>query len=286
MRFVSFTAQGKARYGVLKGSGIVDLSARFGRIVPNLLTFIDAQGQGFAPQVDESWETDYLLGDVTLLPVVPAPSKILCVGVNFDDHRKEMKRDAAAHPTIFTRFADTLAGHGAALLRPRVSTSLDYEGELAVIIGREARHVPVERAHEYVAGYSCFNDATVRDWQRHTSQFTPGKNFPCTAALGPALVTRDEVSSLSPLSLTTRLNGAVMQQAMLDQMIFDMPQIIAYVSAFTKLVPGDVIATGTPSGVGSARDPQVWMKAGDTVEVIIEGIGHLVNTVADEVVTV
>ena len=282
MRFVSFTAQGKPRYGILKDSGVVDLSARFGRIVPDLLTYIDAEGQGFAPRIDDAWETDYLLGDVSLLPPIPAPSKILCVGVNFDEHRKEMNRDRAAHPTLFTRFADTLVGHGSALLRPRVSTSLDYEGELAVIIGREARHVPVEKAYEYVAGYTCFNDATIRDWQRHTSQFTPGKNFPCTAALGPALVTRDEVASLSPLSLTTRLNGAVMQQATLEQMIFDVPQIIAYISSFTKLVPGDVIATGTPGGVGAKRKPPLWLKPGDQVEVELDRLGILRNGVSDE----
>jgi 2-keto-4-pentenoate hydratase/2-oxohepta-3-ene-1,7-dioic acid hydratase in catechol pathway len=284
MRFVSFVAQGKARFGVQKDSGLVDLSARFGPIVPDLLTYLTAVSREIAPAVDAGWETDYDLDDVSLLPVIPNPAKVLCVGVNFDDHRKEMGREKAAYPTIFARYADTLTAHKAALVRPRVSTSFDYEGELAVIIGQEARNVPVEKAMSVVAGYSCFNDGSVRDWQRHTTQWTPGKNFPATGALGPSLVMRDDVGDLRPLSLTTRLNGAVMQEATFAQLVFDIPQIIAYVSSFTKLLPGDVIATGTPSGVGSARTPPVWLKAGDTVEVVIANVGHLVNTVADEVV--
>ncbi|MBC7793163.1 MAG: fumarylacetoacetate hydrolase family protein, partial [Clostridia bacterium] len=166
MRFVSFTAQGKARFGVLNDTGIVDLSARFGGIIPDLLTFIEAEARDIAPPVSPLWEADYGLSDVVLLPVIPHPNKILCVGVNFDDHRKEMGREKAEFPTLFTRFADTLIGHNAPLVRPRVSASFDYEGELAVVIGREARHVPADRAMSVVAGYSCFNDASVRDWQR------------------------------------------------------------------------------------------------------------------------
>lgn len=282
MRFVSFSAQGTPRFGLIKDAGIVDLSQRLGPATPDLASYLAQAAVGDAPNITSTWETDYQLGDVTLLPVIPAPRKILCVGVNFDEHRKEMGREKASHPTIFTRFADTLIGHGGHIVRPRVSTALDYEGELAVIIGREARHVPADKASEVVAGYSCFNDATVRDWQRHTTQWAPGKNFPATGALGPTFVQASDVGDLRPLSLTTRLNGVVMQQATFAQMVFDVGEIIAYVSAFTTLRPGDVIATGTPSGVGQARTPQVWMKTGDSVEVVIENVGHLVNTVVDE----
>jgi len=173
-------------------------------------------------------------------------------------------------------------GHGQAILRPRVSTQLDYEGELAVIIGRGGRYIRREDALSHVAGYAPYNDATLRDWQRHTHQFTPGKNFPATGGFGPWVVQANEVADLVALRLRTLLNGETMQEAGLDQLIFTIPHIIEYCSAFTRLEPGDVIATGTPGGVGFKRDPQVFMKPGDVIDVDISGIGRLSNTIADE----
>ncbi len=183
------------------------------------------------------------------------------------------------YPTIFTRFADTLTGHHTPMLLPASSTSFDYEGELAVIIGKHGFHVPEDRALDIVAGYSIFNDGSIRDWQRHTNQFTPGKNFPATAGFGPTLVTQEEAGTLPEKSIQTHLNGKLVQDAHLGNMIFSVAQVIAYITAFTPLNPGDVIATGTPGGVGFTREPPLFMKAGDTVTVTIEDIGTLTNTI-------
>ena len=224
----------------------------------------------------------YALADVVLLPVIPNPSKVLCIGHNYESHRQETGRAKADHPSIFTRFADTLVAHGQPIVRPRASTQLDFEGELAVVIGRGGRAIPEARALEHVAGYACFNDTSVRDWQWHTNQFTPGKNFPGTGALGPSLVTPDEASDLAAVHVTTRLNGVIVQDQAIGEMIFPIPRIIAYVSAFTPLSPGDVIATGTPGGVGAKRSPPLWMKAGDKVEIEIGPVGRLTNRIIDE----
>lgn len=217
-----------------------------------------------------------------LLPPITNPDKILCVGVNYDDHRKETGRDKSEKPVIFTRFADTQVGHGSALVRPRSSERFDYEGELAVVIGRPGRHIPESAALAHIAGYACYNDGSVRDWQRHTHQFTPGKNFPGSGGFGPWLVTADEVPDPFALTLTTRLNGQEVQKATTDLMIFDLKQLIAYISGFTKLNPGDVIITGTPGGVGDKRNPPLYMKPGDVAEVEISGIGLLRNPVIAE----
>jgi 2-keto-4-pentenoate hydratase/2-oxohepta-3-ene-1,7-dioic acid hydratase in catechol pathway len=186
------------------------------------------------------------------------------------------------NPTIFTRFANSQIGHLAPLLRPKVSTDFDYEGELAVIIGTSCRHVAQADAYAKVAGYACYNDGSVRDWQRHTHQFTPGKNFCGTGPFGPWMVTPDEVGPIGPQRLQTRVNGQVVQDATLAEMLFDIPRQIEYCSTFTQLEPGDVIATGTPGGVGAKRTPPLWLKPGDVVEVQIDGVGLLRNPVADE----
>jgi 2-keto-4-pentenoate hydratase/2-oxohepta-3-ene-1,7-dioic acid hydratase in catechol pathway len=216
------------------------------------------------------------------LPVVPAPARILCVGVNYLKHIEEMGRERPAYPTLFTRFPDTLVGHGAAVVRPRLSTRYDYEGELALVIGKAARYVSATEALDYVAGYTCFLDGSVRDWQQHTSQFLPGKNFPATGACGPWLVTPDEIPDPGALRLETRVNGTVLQAAPTSDLCFDVRRIIEYCSGFCRLNPGDLIATGTPSGVGFARQPPRWLVPGDVVEVEISGIGILRNTVVDE----
>jgi 2-keto-4-pentenoate hydratase/2-oxohepta-3-ene-1,7-dioic acid hydratase in catechol pathway len=280
MRVVSFTAGARSSYGIRVDGGVFDLGVRFAGFAPDLKTYLAAVAQGFAPLAAHT--ADFAPGEFRLLPVIPNPSKILCVGLNYQDHRKETGRPEVPHPALFTRFADSLTAHEDVIWLPPVSTSLDYEGELAVVVGKPAYRLPVERAAEHVAGYACFNDGTLRDWQHHTHQFTPGKTFQKTGAFGPELVTPDEIRDFANATIETRLNGQVMQAAKLGDMIFSVPQIISYASGFTPLQPGDVIATGTPGGVGFKRQPQVFMKAGDRIEVSIAGVGHLINTIAEE----
>jgi 2-keto-4-pentenoate hydratase/2-oxohepta-3-ene-1,7-dioic acid hydratase in catechol pathway len=222
------------------------------------------------------------LAGLAFAPVVPDPSRIICVGINYLEHIHEMGRQKPDYPTLFTRFPDTLVGHGQAIVRPRISTQFDYEGELAIVIGKTARYVSAASALDYVAGYTCLLDGSVRDWQRHTTQFTPGKNFPATGGCGPWLVTTDEIPDPAALRLTTRVNGEVLQQAPVSDLCFGVPRIIEYCSGFCALNPGDIIATGTPSGVGFARQPPRWLTPGDTVEVEISGIGILRHQVVDE----
>ena len=220
--------------------------------------------------------------EIKLLPVIPNPDKIICVGLNYETHRKETGRPVEQHPSIFTRFAASQIAAGDPILIPRVSTALDYEGELALVIGRPGRYIKAENAFDHVAGYACYNDGSIRDWQRHSHQFTPGKNFVGTGAFGPYMVTADDIDDIEAQTLTTRLNGEVMQQAKISDMIFSIGQIIEYVSSFTPLEPGDVIATGTPGGVGFKREPQVYMKPGDICEIEITKVGLLRNPIAQD----
>ena len=220
--------------------------------------------------------------EIRLLPVVADPGKILCVGLNYESHRKEAGRAEAEHPAIFTRYADSLIAHGDPIIRPRISTKLDYEGELALVIGKVGRNIPEQDALDYVTGYACFNDASIRDWQKHNIQFTPGKNFPGTGAFGPYLITPDEVGNLEEQRVITRLNGEVLQDQPISDMIWPLATLINYISTFTPLSPGDVIVTGTPGGVGFKRTPPVWMSPGDVVEVSVGTVGTLVNPIEDE----
>lgn len=223
------------------------------------------------------------LAGCRFLPPVPAPTRILCIGVNYAAHAAESDRPSGApYPTVFTRFPSSVVGHGEPIIRPHVSDRFDYEGELVVVIGRTGRYITRERALDHVAGYSCFNDGTLRDYQRHTTQFVPGKTFDRSGSFGPWVVTADEIADPSTLVLTTTLNGEQMQHAPTSDLIHDVPALIAYCSEFTTLEPGDLIVTGTPGGVGYARTPPVFMVPGDVVEVTITGIGTLGNTVADE----
>lgn len=208
-------------------------------------------------------------------------AKILCVGVNYRPHIEEMGREVPTRPVVFIRFPDSLVAHDEPVIRPRISEQFDFEGELAVVIGREGRCIRRDEALEHVGGYCCFLDGSVRDWQRHTSQFTAGKNFECSGAIGPVVPAAD-VPDPGALELTTRVNGVVMQQGRVADLVFDVPYLIEYISTFTRLRPGDVIATGTPGGVGAARTPPVWLRDGDIVEVSIDGIGTLRNAVRDE----
>jgi 2-keto-4-pentenoate hydratase/2-oxohepta-3-ene-1,7-dioic acid hydratase in catechol pathway len=282
MRFVSFEAEGRSSFGIAHDNGVFDLGRRLGALLPDLKTYLEAAALGLAGHLPKPHIVDYAAGEFVYLPVVPNPTKVLCIGVNYVEHRAETGRPEVAHPTIFTRFADTLIGQGEPIRMPTVSTSLDYEGELAVVIGKPGYRVPKDQAFDIVAGYACFNDASVRDWQRHTSQFAPGKNFPATGGFGPELVTPGVLEGLEGRAIETRLNGTVVQSAKLGDMIFGIPAIIEYVTTFTRLLPGDVIATGTPGGVGERRKPPLWMKVGDTVEVAIDGVGKLTNPIALE----
>lgn len=280
MRLVSFLHDDQARIGAMQGEGIVDLSDQgVGRSVKHILR----QGtlQRAAELADER-PVSFAAGEVEFLPGVVNPAKILCIGVNYRKHVTEMGRDLPEHPWVFVRFADSLVGHDASMIRPSVSSDYDFEGELAVIIGRSAHRLSAAEALDYVAGYSCFNDGSIRDFQRHSGQFTAGKNFLGSGSMGPWIVTRDEVPDVGDLQLETRLNGEIMQSSGTGDLIFDIPTLIEYCSTFTRLEPGDVIATGTPGGVGAARTPPVWMQPGDTVEVSISGIGVLRNTIVDE----
>ena len=275
MRFLSFlTPDGRATWGARTDNGIVDLSAVAPTlreaIASNLLSSASLEGKVYAE------------ADIKFLPVIPDPEKILCVGLNYRSHIKETGRDMPTKPSIFTRFANTQVGHEQNMIRPRVSEKFDYEGELAVVIGKTCRYVEQKDAASVIAGYTCYNDGSIRDWQRHTIQFTPGKNFPGTGGFGPWLVTPDEFRDFGDNQITTRLNGTEMQRAPLNDLVFDVPALIEYCSTFTQLEPGDVILTGTTGGVGAFREPPVWMKDGDVVEVEIEGIGILRNTIADE----
>lgn len=204
------------------------------------------------------------------------------MGVNYRPHVEEMGREIPDKPVVFVRFANSQVGHGQAVVRPAASEQFDFEGELAVVIGRRARHVRREQALSFVAGYTCFMDGSVRDWQRHTMQFTAGKNFHHSGSMGPQLVTADEIADVTALTLQTRVNGATLQTGRISELIFDIPFLIEYCSTFAELLPGDVIATGTPGGVGAARKPPVWLKAGDRVSVEIADIGRLENPVVDE----
>jgi acylpyruvate hydrolase len=218
------------------------------------------------------------------LPPLPAPGKIVCVGLNYIDHSLESGFTPPAYPTIFARFASSLIGHGAPILRPAASIQLDYEGEMVAVIGRGGRHISKNHALDHVAGYSIFNDASIRDFQTKSPQWTVGKNFDGTGAFGPVFVTADELPGGGKgLKIQTRVNGRVVQDATTTDMIFDIASLIAILSEAITLNPGDIIVSGTPSGVGMARKPPLFMKHGDVVEVEIEGIGVLRNPVEDDV---
>lgn len=282
MKFASFRIRGVPGYGLVTEDGLRPVPATFVARYPDLGAALAADALAAAAAVALSNPQVVGLAEVKFEPVVPRPGKILCVGVNYLTHIREMGREPPEYPVIFVRFPDTLVGHDQPIVRPRVSTQYDFEGELACVIGRRARHVSREQALDCVAGYTCLMDGSVRDFQRQTSQFTAGKNFPASGAFGPWLVTTDEIPDPAALCLETRLNGTVMQRAPTGDMRFGVADLVAYASTFTQLEPGDVISTGTPGGVGFARQPPVWLQAGDVLEVEISGIGVLHNPVVDE----
>ena len=281
MKLATFkTAQG-ASYGAVVGKGIVDLRRYLGNQYPDLKALIAADAIDQAKK-HLSETPDYQASDITWLPVIPNPDKIICVGLNYQDHVVETKRDNTEQPAIFLRLPESQVGHKQPIVRPRESTDLDYEAEIAVIIGKPGRRISQKDSWSHIAGYSCYNDGSVRDWQRHTIQWTAGKNFARTGGFGPWMVTADEIPPGTKMTLSCRLNGERMQHATTEQMIFKIPKIIEYVSAWTTLVPGDVIVTGTPGGVGARRNPPIWMKPGDKVEVEIDKVGILENSIGED----
>ncbi|HQS95795.1 MAG: 5-carboxymethyl-2-hydroxymuconate isomerase [Novosphingobium sp. 17-62-19] len=275
-RYISFRRpDGTPSFGRLDGETVQDLGVQGASAF--LKDVLDGDLAALAANAS------FARADVRLLPVVPNPDKIFCVGLNYATHVAETGRDQKEFPAIFTRWADSLVADGEPLVRPPETTRFDYEGELAVVIGKGGRRIPRATALDHVAGYSVFNDGSVRDWQRHNIQFTPGKTFPGTGAFGPALVTPDDVADLASQRVQTRLNGELVQDQPISDMIWDVAFVIEYCSTFAPLNPGDVIITGTPGGVGDKRTPPLYMKGGDVCEVSIGVIGTLSNPVIDEV---
>lgn len=280
MKFVSFQHNGTPGYGLVKDDGIVDLGARL-KDAPTLKALLAAGSVERAREFATA-SADLALSDIVFDPVIPDPAKIICIGLNYHDHVQETGRTVTANPALFPRYPASQVGHGQPMVKPLESDAFDYEGELAVIIGTGGRRISKDDALSHVAGYACYNDGSVRDWQRHTSQFLAGKTFVGTGGFGPWMVTTDEIPDPAALTLTTRLNGEVMQSTSTDLLITPVPALIAYVSTILPLEPGDVIVSGTPGGVGFKRNPPVIMHAGDTVEVEISRIGTLTNPVVAE----
>jgi 2-keto-4-pentenoate hydratase/2-oxohepta-3-ene-1,7-dioic acid hydratase in catechol pathway len=282
MKLVSLVTANGPGYGVVKDGGVVDLRRRFGDRLPTLRALLSAGALPEAERIARDTAPDFPLDGLQLAPVIPDPDKIICIGMNYRDHVAEVGRTVTEKPALFARFAGSQVGHLQPLVKPAVSDQFDYEGELAVVIGKQGRHIPASRALEHVAGYSCYNEGSVRDWQRHTSQFLAGKTFAGTGAFGPWLVTADEIPDPARLILETRLNRQRVQHTTTDLMITSIPEQIAYISTMLPLLPGDVIVSGTPGGVGLKRSPQLFMRPGDIAEVEISGIGVLRNPVIAE----
>jgi len=283
MKLLSFERQGKNSFGLVTtdGKGVIDLGVALDHRYPDLQSLLRADALGEARQCMDR-APDFELTDVKLLPVIPNPSKIWCVGLNYGEHVQETGNKESEQPIFFLRVADSQVGHGEPIARPPESVTLDYEGEIAIIIGKPGRRISEADAWDHIAGYACYNDGSVREWQMHTPQWSPGKNFWHTGAFGPWMVTTDEIPADTVMTLTTRLNGAEVQRATTQMMLCSIPRQIAYASTIAPLQPGDVIVTGTPGGIGAKRTPPLWMKAGDVVEVEVDHIGVLRNPVVDE----
>ena len=286
MKFLSFASGGRESWGTVKGNGIVDLGWRMADC-PQL---IDALRQGRleeAKNLAATSDADLALDGIRYRPTIPQPEKIVCIGVNYANRNAEYKdgSDEAAYPSIFMRTPGSLVGHNEPILRPPESEQLDYEGEIAIVIGQGGRRIAKENFAQHIAGLSCCNEGTIRDWLRHSKfNVTQGKNFAGTGALGPWMVSADEFERFGDIAVKTRVNGETRQDDTTANIIFDFAFLISYVSTFMELKPGDIIATGTPIGAGARFDPPKWLKPGDTVEVEIGGVGTLRNTIVDEIV--
>jgi 2-keto-4-pentenoate hydratase/2-oxohepta-3-ene-1,7-dioic acid hydratase in catechol pathway len=284
-RIATYSASGKTAYGAVTDKGVIDLSSRFGKDFPTLREVIAAGALVKLAEEAERSSPDVALDSITYLPPIPAPEKIICIGVNYPDRNAEYKdgSDAPKYPSMFMRTPRSFVGHNAALVRPHASTQLDYEGEVTIVIGKAGRHIKQGDALSHIAALTLCNEGTIRDWVRHAKfNVTQGKNFDSTGSLGPWIVPYTSDSQLADIRLTTRVNGETRQDDRTSRLIFTIPYLLNYISTFTTLMPGDVIVTGTPTGAGARFDPPRYLKPGDVVEVEADGIGVLRNTVADE----
>jgi 2-keto-4-pentenoate hydratase/2-oxohepta-3-ene-1,7-dioic acid hydratase in catechol pathway len=284
MRFATFSVKGKTSYGLVDGDDITDLGARIGDNYPTLLDLIRVWGSRDV-RLERVGKSDFKLNEVQLLPPIPGADKIICVGINYPERNAEYKdgKEPPKYPNLFVRFPGSLVGHEQPILRPKVSEKFDYEGEIVLVIGKEGRNVPRERALEHVFGMTLGNEGSVRDWLRHgTMNVTQGKNFDRSGSMGPWIVTRDAADPGKKLHLTTRVNGELRQDDTTDRLTWGFAELIRYISMFTTLKPGDLLFTGTPTGAGGHQTPPKWLVPGDVVEVSVPEIGTLRNTVADE----
>jgi len=285
VRLLSFRANGTASFGLVTGGGIVDLGARIGDRFADLHALL-AAGQSVAALAGlADAPADHALGNVTFLPPIARPDKIFCIGVNYMNRNEEYRdaSEAPKFPSIFMRTPASLVGHGQPLVRPPESPQLDYEGEIAIVIGRAGRRIPREDAYTHVAGITCMNEGTIRDWVRHGKfNVTQGKNFEASGAVGPWIVTADELAGYDDLRVATRVNGETRQKDTTASLAFPFDYLISYISTFTTLAAGDMIATGTPTGAGARFNPPRYLLPGDVVEVEVQGVGVLSNTVINE----
>lgn len=281
MRLSTVREGGAERFGAVVGDGFIDLTEKFRGRCTGIADLLAKNLLGDALAMCAGAKPEYAIAELTFLPVIHRTDmRMFALGWAYKDHQLETGKDAPEFPNMFSKHPQSLVGHGQPIVRPRASERFDYEGEVAIVIGKAGRNIPAERAMEHIAGYSIVMDGSMRDFQKHS--VTAGKNFDASSAFGPWLVTRDEIPDPAKMELTTRLNGKVMQHSGFDLMAWDLGYLLNYISTFCRLEPGDVISTGTPGGVGNRRDPQVFMKGGDVIEVEVTGIGTLKNTVVDE----
>ena len=285
MKLLSFVRRGRPSYGAFVGGGVVELGHRLGPEYPRVRDVLERDALRAAAEIAASHAPDHSVDEIVFLPPIPAPEKIICVGINYRDRNEEYRdgSERSRYPSIFMRARDSLVGHRASLLRPPESSQLDYEGEIALVIGKPGRRILPSAALGHVAGITCMNEGTVRDWLRHAKfNVTPGKNFDKSGSIGPWMTTTDELGGFDQIRVTTRVNDEVRQDDTTANMLFSIADLIGYISTFTTLKPGDVIATGTPTGAGARFDPPRFLLPGDMVEVEVTGVGVLANTVADE----
>ena len=284
MRLASYIAHGRTSFGAVVGDGVVDFRVRFGSRFATLVDLIRADAIEEARAALTGVRPDFPLSAIELLPPLLAPEKILCIGINYANRNADFNDpDTPKYPSVFYRHPGSLVGSGQALVRPKVSEQLDYEGEIAMVIGREGRHVPKERARDHILGYTLANEGTVRDWMRHGKfNVTQGKNFDKSGSIGPFIVTADEIDAAKPMRITVKLNDEVTQDDNTASMIFSFADLIAYVTTFMTIRPADIIVAGTPVKLGPRPDPPRWLKAGDVLEISSPELGTLRNTVVDE----
>ena len=282
MKLLSFSIQGQQSFGLVQDQSVVDLKKHFANKYADLKSLLAEENFIEILKSAEHAAPDYALADIQFEPVIPNPEQIFCIGLNYAEHVQETQREVTEKPMIFFRLAPSQVGHNQPLLRPVEADQFDYEGEIAVVIGKGGRRISKENAWDHIAGYACYNDGSVRDWQRHTAQWGPGKNFFQTGGFGPWLVTSDEIKANETMTLITRVNGKELQRAQTTQLIHDIPSLINYISTFTPLQPGDVIVSGTPGGIGLKRTPLVLLSEGDVVEIEVDKIGILKNIVKND----